>query len=191
MLLLLILSLPILAKSTEVVEVYKKVEGICHFFSKWIVLLFVCGNINTCFILSVVHSIFCIWHGNYDTSTWFTAVKFAVPFDTNIILNWYLLLMFCQVIMLTIATIVSTIISYFVSCCFYINACCKHFRLVCRQIEEKISGDPKKMNKNRIATINEKFNEAAFLHIEIIESVIISFYLSIQLGVHICFLLFV
>lgn len=155
-------------KGTEAIEIYQKMEQKCRMNAKWTLISFGATDFIMCIASSIVHSAICLMNGNLDTSKWFFATQFSVPFDTSIIFNWYLMLILEFIILFTVSVTITTILTYYVNCCSYINACCQHFELIYSRIEKKSVGDQRMMDEN-LFSINSEINEVVLFHVKIIE----------------------
>lgn len=158
------------AEETESFEIYKKVDRKCQMWTK-LTLISNVGAVAMLFMVPFfVHSLFCMWQGNFDTSTWFWILKLATPFDTSNIFVWYGLVIVGDFMAMVNTFLGTTIIMYFMSCSFYVDASLQHFHFVSNKIEEII-------NKNSINVsfyeIKRKLCSAVFLHVKIIGSVIL------------------
>lgn len=112
------------------------------------------------------YSIYCIFVGNYDTSTWILPYLLSVPFDTSKIGGWYLLWIVEANIAFTYSTCLIGLSSHFMSCCFYIGAVCDHFDFLIdlnkNQFEQHRDGENvsnyhrnyRKLEKNLCEAIN-------------------------------------
>lgn len=159
-----------LAEETESFGIYKKTEWRCRAWTKRTLILNT-GALAVILILpALIHSLGCMWHGNFDTSTWYTFLKLAVPFDTSNIFVWYGLLIPFAIMGTTNGLIFGTILTYFVICSFYIDACCQHFCFEYRKFEEKIDENSSKIYEN-IGEIKKKMGDAVSLHVKIMELV--------------------
>lgn len=129
-------------KTEEILKMYWNNEQKCEKFTK-----IFCGMIPfALFIFAVflAYSIYCIFSGNLDASTWLLPFKMIVPFNSNTIWGWFLLWLIQM--NMTLAYLISMVamITYFCCCCFYICAVGDHFSIIIRMI----SGDFKKYQEN-------------------------------------------
>lgn len=145
-------------------------EGRCRFFTKWVVIMFIVNNITVTTSPSIIHSIFCMMNGNFDTSKWLLYLQISVPFDRSNVSTWYFCLLLQVLSLVGPILTIATTFTYFASCCFYINACFEHLRFFLHQIDEIHVVYSKNMANNVIET-NKKLTDAIFLHLKIIELV--------------------
>lgn len=80
------------------------------------------------FLPSAAHSFYSMWMGNFDTSTWFTALQMSVPFDTSTVFGWYMKYLNQVWASIVFNLVTSTLIPYFANCCCYIGACSEQFK---------------------------------------------------------------
>lgn len=161
------------AEKTKDFGIFKIVEDKDRFYTKWAVYSVCLADMGFVIVPSILHSFFCMWQGNFDTSKWFFASYLYVPFDLSIIFLWYLTLLFEGIIAANFSFVFATITSYFVSCCTYIEACCEHFQRHCRQIEQKMDYD---LRKGHVISsdVREDIIFGIKYHIKIMEYVIIT-----------------
>lgn len=125
---------------------------------------------------SLIHSAICMWHGNFDASTYFFEQDVYVPVDRSNII-WFYILVFCELIwLIAYNCMFATLLTYFVGCCSYIETCCEHFRILCRKIGENIDRNSKKAVKS-MPTFNGDLRDAVFLHVEIFELVLFAIFI--------------
>lgn len=121
------------------------------------------------FLPSALHSMICMWQGNFDTSTWFFPVKVVVPFDTSTVFGWYMkFFIYTTAVDVYFFAISSTVI-YLASCCLYIEAGCKHFQLILKDIDENAGSgkiNKKIFHRNRL---KDQIRTGISFHIELIE----------------------
>lgn len=85
-----------------------------------------------------ISSIYNIYNGNLDTSTWDLTFDIVVPFSTETLFGWYILFFIEFIMALSYAICMPTTTSYFVSSCFYIDAICSHFDALVASLKEDI-----------------------------------------------------
>lgn len=124
-------------------------------------------------ISSLVGSIYNIWTGNFDTSTWSLTYNLVVPFETKTIWSWYFM-WFLQCNMgFSYASCMVPVTVYFVCCCIYLCAIGDHFKLLIGAIKkdaEQFQGEknlPKK--KDIYKRIKENLCNAVDVHVTLIE----------------------
>lgn len=125
------------------------------------------------YVASLFYSIYCIWVGNVDTSTWFLPFHMVVPFDTQTIWGWYIFLLLQFNISLAYITCMIAITSYFLCSCAYIEATRDHFTSLIHSIranvERKEIERNLQKNKKICQKIKDELNEAIEFHTKIIE----------------------
>lgn len=114
-----------LANENIVSNIYWNAEKKCRKFTKFLAVYMVMNQ--STFLIPFLTSIYNIYVGNLDTSTWELTFKTAVPFSTEPIWGWYILYFFQFLMSLSYSMCMPATTSYFVSGCFYIEAVCKHF----------------------------------------------------------------
>lgn len=87
---------------------------------------------------SLLFSFYCIIVKNYDTSTWILPFTLWVPFNTERLLWWYLLLFIQFSMGMAYSMSQVTITAYFVCCCNYITAICEHFNFLMKSIRADV-----------------------------------------------------
>lgn len=156
---------------SEVHEIYWRTEQKCREFTK---ILSYCTFLNAILpVCSLIHSIYDIINGNYDTSAWILPFRISVPFNTDCIWGWYLLFFITINLAFAYALAMSSLTSYFISCCFYISAVCQHFDLIIASVEEDVAlnQDEKNLFKymKREKKIKENLCKAINIHTEMYE----------------------
>lgn len=149
--------------------IYWRVEQKCKKYTK----LIGCYPLKLMFVAAFIYSIYCIWSGNHDTSTWVLPYTISVPFDTKPIHGWYMLWVIETNIGVTYALSMITISSFFVCCCFYIAGICEHFDFLMvslNEITESIRNEknPIKIKKQHLE-MKRKLAQAINIHINIFE----------------------
>lgn len=111
-------------------------------------------------------SLYCMWRGNYDTSTWYTPYEMIVPFDTTTVFGWYFLVFGIQIHECYMYVFIAgASVSYFVSFCYYIEACCEQFNAIMFDMNDELT----KKNNADVIVAKEIFNEAIRLHFKVIQ----------------------
>lgn len=110
-------------------------------------------------ILPTIKSIFDISNGKYDTSAWVLPFFISVPFNTESILGWYLLLLININIGVAYTLSMCTITSYFISCCYYVTAICKHFDFMIDTIENDVQFYKYEKNFHKSNELDKKIKE--------------------------------
>lgn len=115
------------------------------------------------YVTTFIYSICWILTGNLDASTWPVLVELSVPFGTNTIYGWYLLLLTTSGLDLAylICIILST--TQFVGSCIHIAAMCEHFDFKMQTTQINIE------RKHRAMKIKKEICEAIQIHIKIYE----------------------
>lgn len=159
----------ILVSDSSELLIYQKTETRCRLFSKWALIIYT--NFLLIFFItpSIIHSIVCMRCGNFDTSTWFIAMKFVVPFDTTTVPGWYMALLveiyFCCVYTIVITALITYLT---VSSRLYIDALCEHFKLIFRKVDSKMKSSQKR-SINRKHEMRSCFKEVISFHMKIVE----------------------
>lgn len=134
------------------------------------------------FPCSLAYTAYCIAAGNYDTSSWFLAYNVLVPFDMSSVVGWLMTWVYQYSMGLVYSLSVTSVTSYFVSCCFYIGAMCDHFELMMDSIREDVDHFKSKItletSRFKYFEITQKLNNAVKLHIKCFEYVVFIFFLN-------------
>lgn len=159
------------ADGTEASEIYWDTEKKCRKYTK-IIVNYVFSH-QTMIMCSLLYSVYCICHGNFDTSTWPLIFNMVVPFDTSTIWGWYLLWFLQFNIGLSYALCVVSVASYFMSCCFYITSICDDFKFLMRSINTNIKlnqneKNPREHEKNS-RKIQNQMHKLVELHVKMYE----------------------
>lgn len=144
-------------------------EQQCGFYTKWItaigsatIAVFMFG------IFTVAFSIFQIWRGNLDASTWFFPFKVSVPFDTTTILGWYVYATISSMEGCSAAVFLLVTVFYLACCCMYLKACCEHIQIIFDDADEAIQAKNKSERQQK-KQLQENIITAHFLHMKIME----------------------
>lgn len=168
----------------DVYAIYSNNEKMC---TKYTIRLFcyILWHLQV-FLAAGFFPIYCMYVGNFDTSTWPLPFNMAVPFDTSSIIGWYLL-WFIQTntaFSYCLGTIAPT--AYFMNCCLYIITLCDHFNCIINSINEHVEGYHQIKNKLKTKKINlqikEKLGRAVKHHEEILELSRISIFARIVIS---------
>lgn len=120
----------------------------------------------------IFYSIYCIYSGNLNVSTWYFPFAMELPFDKTTVFGWYMQPLNYAIGSGTSILTISTVVPYFVSGCLYINACCKHFQSVFDKFEEIICTEYDE-TRDKTAALNRRFSEqmsaAISLHAKIMK----------------------
>lgn len=157
-----------LAEDTNEFDIYKKAEEKCRLntIATFLLSMFNCTIFS--FLPSILHSIICMSRGNYDTSTWFYALKITVPFDTSTVFGWYILLALEALFGVVLVSTITPVVTYFVNCCLYIRALCQHFEAAFHKLDAKILLS----RTHRMSDANEienELKELVLFHVKITE----------------------
>lgn len=160
------------AENDEIQQIYWRAEQKCRKFSKVIGITSIAYN-QSIYVWALISSIYRILTGNTDASTWPVLVELSVPFDTNTIYGWYLLLvlLICTDLAYFASLILGT--TQFVGSCIYIAAICEHFDEIMQTVQANIEKyrnekDPWEYKKLR-ANINSQIHKAVRIHSGIYE----------------------
>lgn len=91
------------------------------------------------FLPPIVNAIICMWRGNFDTATWFVAVKMSFPFDTTSVHAWYMQLILVMFLSIQYIVTVTSIFTYLTCCCLYIDAIRNCFKSMFNGMDAKIT----------------------------------------------------
>lgn len=100
---------------------------------------------QSAFVFAFFYSIYCIYEGNLDTSTYYLPLRLATPFNIEqSLFGWYLVwaLQFMGGITYMFAIVVTL---HSVCCCFYLEALCNHFDLLIESVDAEFcdnQGEP-------------------------------------------------
>lgn len=152
------------AKNDIELNIYWNAEERCQKYTK-VLACYIIVN-QTMFCIAFILSIYNVFIGNLDTSTWALPFSLTVPFDIERISGWYILC-FIQFIMgISYSSCISTMTSYFISGCFYIGAICDHFDTLIDSIKES---KPTKSAPKTFENIKEKLNSLVEIHVQLYE----------------------
>lgn len=152
---------------TNITEMYSATEQKCGKFTRFMIYYLLFNMLS--YPMALAYAIYCIYMGNFDTSTWNLPMNVVVPFDTQSIFGWLMKWMYefggavSYFLSMTIPTI------YFVGFCRYIVAICKHFELLIDAIRldvEQIQSDQNGRQKHHV---REKLSQLIDLHENVLE----------------------
>lgn len=149
-------------------DVYKSTEERCRTLTTMISTM--CIRLYTALMVApaLVHPIFCMIHGNFDTTTWLFPSAMDVPFSVLTPLGFYARVLICGQGALLHMVLLALVIPYLLSCFSYITACCKHFQLIINECDALIKTE--RCNKNeQIKAIFRKMTTGIKMHIKIME----------------------
>lgn len=123
------------------------------------------------FMLPIVHPIYAMFDGNFDTATWYYPFSTDTFFDEGTPLGWYM-----RLAINAFGTFVYFFglicISYVAFCCLYIRTCCKHFQLMVDQWDELVSNEGRGKDGQITEMLLENIKRAIQFQIKIVEWVI-------------------
>lgn len=108
---------------------------------------------------SVLYSLYSMYIGNFDTSTWILPYKMSFPFTSESILVWYFVLFVQSQCGVAYALPNISVISYFIGCCYYIIGICDHNKSAISSIEENVKRNEIEQNAFNRADRNKKIRE--------------------------------
>lgn len=134
--------------NSRIFELYQNVEQRCRKYTKNLAIYMILHQFPV--ISAFLNSLISISIGNLDASTWKIPVPMAVPFDVNIMRNWYLVLFFHLnggTVYIYVMTLIS---SSFISFCLYICAICDHFDLLIQSLQTNIERNQVEKNRENV-----------------------------------------
>lgn len=90
------------------------------------------------FLFPFLFSIYCVYIGDVDTSTWQLRFQYSLIFNSNNLWNWYFAWVCECMSAMAYASCIVASTTYFICCCLYIEAICEHFKWTINMIREKI-----------------------------------------------------
>lgn len=154
----------------KVHNIYWRTEQKCRKFTK---IVSYANLSNGIVLFSIINSLYDIVMGRYDTSIWILPFFLSVPFNTNTIWGWCLLLFINIYIGFAYTLVMTTITSYFISCCLYVSAVCKHFNMIIESVENEVKLNKHEKNffkyKKRELKIKEYLCKAMNIHVKVYE----------------------
>lgn len=158
-------------KDSEAYKIYQNTEEKCQQVTK----ILACYPLMTIFAAALFYSFYCMFIGNFDTSTWILPYTVSVPFSTKEIWKWYIL-WFLQTNMgftYSLSTVISS--AHFVCSCFYIGAICNHFNLLIEYIQKDVLLYEEEKNRVKCQylrkNITKTLTQAVKLHVKAFEYV--------------------
>lgn len=148
-------------------RIYRETEMKCRFYTKLAPTLYSIVAVLVCILPAVIYSSVCMWYGNFDTSTWFIPMKFAVPFNTATIGGWYVALLVKVVIIWVFIVVITALLTYLLSVCWYVKALRDHFESFFQKIDSKITFD--QMHSERNTEEKFFFKELILFHMKMTE----------------------
>ncbi|XP_031617477.1 odorant receptor 4-like [Contarinia nasturtii] len=150
----------------QVASIHWNTEQNCRQFTAKF-MKFVFAN-QSMYAASLLFSFYCMIVNNFDTSTWILPFTLWVPFNTEHLLGWYLLLFIQFSMGMAYSMSQVTITAYFVCCCNYIGAICEHFNLLMNSVRADVEFNLNEKNphlhQNRCREIERKLATAVSIH---------------------------
>lgn len=100
------------------------------------------------FVTAALQCIYDIICENYDTSAWNLPMRVSVPFNTDSVLGWFLLLFIQLNISAAYSLTVIAVTSYFICCCLYLEAMCDHFDELINLVKGDVEINRKEKNRS-------------------------------------------
>lgn len=125
-------------------------------------------------IFSLGYALYCISIGNYEPSTYLMFINMSIPFvDLSTMFGWFFMWCIQFNLALSYASAISSMTTFFMSCCFYINAQCDLINTMLYSIQA--NDTPKKNAFNVENNQQKKLSDAIKFQIKIIEWVLKQF----------------
>lgn len=125
---------------------YSRAEEKCKMLTRMVIVGY-CLMAMGLFVLSASYSIFNMWMGNFETSTWLLPYAFTVPFDTSTVYGWYMFWFLQLYAALAYSLSITCATTFFGGCCFYIIAICEHFQFYIKKIDAGVEIMDSKANE--------------------------------------------
>lgn len=90
------------------------------------------------FVIAIFKCAYDIFNGEYDTSAWNLPFLLSMPFNTETVKGWFLLLFIQLNVSIFYSLIMIAATSYFICGCLYIGAICDHFDVLIDTIEKDV-----------------------------------------------------
>lgn len=150
---------------------YWNIEQRCQKYLTWITTFIAICQLQ--FISTLLSSFYSISVGNSDTSTWSVVYYCFVPFNTDILCNWYLLWVYQITVSILYAMVISSTTAHFLCHCLYMHGICDHFDMLISSVEKNVKDNQSEMNpiviQNGYRKIKQTFFGAIGLHINLHE----------------------
>lgn len=155
---------------SEVYEIYAECEKKAQRTQK-LIYIYLLSEL-TVYSICLINSFYCIYTGNYDTSTWTTTYNLVLPFDTDAIWRWYFMWFGRFNMGMTYTACTTSITSYFVACCLYICAMCDHFGVMMRSSSDYVRNlkdeeEDSHIYKRMTQKFKKKLSESIDIHVKI------------------------
>lgn len=147
-------------------EIYTKAEEKCQFITKWLPIMQSTIVMSVVILPPLIYSIICLLYGNFDTSTWFLALKMSTPFDTSNISGWYLSYILGSALFVPYITALECVLTSLVSSCFYLGAIREHCESMFQTLDSKIDQISSTEDTWRTKTV---FDNVISFHVKITE----------------------
>lgn len=125
------------------------------------------------FVVAIFRCCYDIINGSYDTSAWSLPMGVSVPFDTESVFGWFLLLFIQFNISIAYSLIVVFVTTYFMCCCSYLEAICEHFDMLIDMVEKDVERNQEEANpfkyRNRKQQIRTNLCNAIIAHGDVYE----------------------
>lgn len=108
------------------------------------------------FPIVLTYALMCIALGNYDTSNWHLAFYVVVPFDQTCVWGWFLTWLMEFFMAFSYAICITTVTSFFVSCCYYMYAMCDHIDVLINSITRAVDLMQKEVEPGKIRKIRQQ-----------------------------------
>ncbi|XP_031636412.1 odorant receptor 67c-like isoform X2 [Contarinia nasturtii] len=120
------------------------------------------------FMLVLIPVIYHIYRGEYDTTNWNLFFYMVVPFDQTHVPGYLLMWLFQFNTAFFYVSTMTTLTSYFASCCFYIDAMCNYFGYLIRSINEDLKQNTDE-NRLKLKVSIDKLSQLIKFHVDIFE----------------------
>lgn len=119
------------------------------------------------FTIVLIYALVRIAFGNYDTSSWHLPFFMLFPFDQNHVWGWLMTWFMQAGLAFCYAASMTSITSYFVSCCCYLIAMLDHFNLLIHSLINNVKSmqmeeNPRKIEKMHVQIITQLCNIIKF-----------------------------
>lgn len=110
------------------------------------------------FPIVLIYALVCIALGDYDTSKWHLTFFVAVPFDQTRVWGWFLTWLIELFMAFSYALCVTTVTSFFVSCCYYIHVMCDHCNVLINLVPRTVGRLQTEVRPQKIKKIRQQIN---------------------------------
>lgn len=119
------------------IEAEHKSHLLCKWFTLFMMLFFTFGTI----MVSCGMSIWCMYQGNLDTSTWFMPYNIILPIDKSTPFGWYCEFLLQSFTGYIFVLIITSTVTFFGGCCYYVQTCLKQFKHMFDEVDKKIQAE--------------------------------------------------